>query len=196
MYKHYGKECLDFLIGMFAFAIYDKENSDLFLVRDQFGIKPVFYTQIGGAFAFSSELKTLVNIPGFNKTINHKAMVSSINYRWVTGNESMFNDCYKLPPAHYISYKKQSGFRLVKYWELDDQVKLPADEKMLADDIAKTVEMSVNRHMVADVPVSSFFKWRPGFFPDLCYSKKNKQQFINFYYWYFRQRSESRKHAR
>ena len=156
MYKHYGKECLDFLIGMFAFAIYDKENSDLFLVRDQFGIKPVFYTQIGGAFAFSSELKTLVNIPGFNKTINHKAMVSSINYRWVTGNESMFNDCYKLPPAHYISYKKQSGFRLVKYWELDDQVKLPADEKMLADDIAKTVEMSVNRHMVADVPVSSF----------------------------------------
>ncbi len=156
MYKQYGKDCLDYFIGMFAFAIYDKDSSELFLVRDHFGIKPIFYTSIDGTFAFSSELKTLLNLSGFNKSINHKAMVSCINYRWVSGNETMFNDCFKLPPASYISYKKHSEIKLVKYWDLEDKSKLSSNENIIADDIAKTVEMSVNRHMVADVPVSSF----------------------------------------
>ncbi len=156
MYKNYGEECLDSLIGMFAFAIYNIKTGELFLVRDHFGIKPIFYTQIDGAFAFSSELKTLVNIPGFNKTINHKALVSSINYRWVSGNESMFNDCYKLPPAHYISYKKQAGIKLVKYWELDDKIKFSSNENEIVPEIQETIQKSVERHMVADVAVSSF----------------------------------------
>ena len=156
MYKNYGPSCLDHFIGMFAFAVYDKDSSDLFLVRDHFGIKPVFYTQINEGFAFSSELKTLVNIPGFNKNINHKAMVSSLNYRWVSGNESMFTDTYKLPPAHYIIYKKEKGYELVKYWDLKENINSTSTEDNLVDDIAKTVEASVYRHMVADVPVSSF----------------------------------------
>jgi asparagine synthase (glutamine-hydrolysing) len=156
MYRHYGKQCLDFLIGMFAFAIYNTETNELFLARDHFGIKPVFYTQINGAFAFSSELKTLVNIPGFNKTINHKALVSSINYRWVSGNESMFNDCFKLPPAHYILYDKRSGIKLVKYWELDEKVSPNSKENEMVGKIEETIKKSVERHMVADVPVSSF----------------------------------------
>lgn len=156
MFNHYGNKCLDFLIGMFSFAIYNKETSDIFLARDHFGIKPLFYTQINEALAFSSELKTLIDIPGFNKSINHKALVSSINYRWVSGNETMFNDCYKLPPAHYIYYNKQSGIKLVKYWELNDKATLSSEENIVAQEISKAMEDSVNRHMVADVPVSSF----------------------------------------
>jgi len=156
MYKYYGNHCLEFLIGMFAFAIYNTETGEIFLARDHFGIKPVFYTQIKGAFAFSSELKTLVNIPGFDKTVNHKALVSSINYRWVSGNESMFNNCFKLPPAHYILYNKQSGIKLVKYWELDDTTSTHGSENEIVKKIEETIEKSVERHMVADVPVSSF----------------------------------------
>lgn len=156
LYKHYGSKCLDFLIGMFAFAIYNKKTSEIFLARDQFGIKPLFYTKINGGLAFSSELKTLINIPGFDKSINHKALVSSINYRWVSGNESMFNNCYKLPPAHYICYGRQSGIKLVKYWELNDTTKFLDDENRIATEIAEIMEMSVKRHMVADVPISSF----------------------------------------
>ncbi len=156
MYKEYGTDSLDFLIGMFAFAIYNKDSGELFLVRDHFGIKPVFYTEINGAFAFSSELKTLVNLPGFNKSINHKAVVSSLNYRWVSGNDTMFKDCYKLPPAHYIRLKKGGHAVVTKYWDLVENVKQSSDEAKLADEISNSVEMSVGRHMVADVPVSSF----------------------------------------
>ena len=157
MYKNYGTQCLEFFIGMFAFAIYNKKNSELFMARDHFGIKPFFYTQIDGAFAFSSELKTLVRIPGFNKNINPKALVSSLNYLWVSGNETMFKDCYKLPAAHHLTYTRDKEIKLVKYWELQDGLvnNLISDEKTVSDDIAKTIESSVQRHLVADVPVSS-----------------------------------------
>ena len=121
------RTCLDFFIGMFAFAIYNKNNSDLFMARDHFGIKPLFYTQIDGAFAFSSELKTLVRIPGFNKKINPKALVSSINYLWVSGNETMFKDCYKLPAAHYLTYTRKTGIKIVRYWELQDNIEQKFD---------------------------------------------------------------------
>ncbi len=156
MYKHFGIQCLDFFIGMFAFAIYNKQNSKLFIARDHFGIKPLFYTQIDGAFAFSSELKTLVRIPEFNKTINPKSLVSSLNYLWVSGNETMFNDCHKLPPAHYLTYNKDEGIKLNRYWELDDKLKSIDNEQNTVDELSNTIEKSVMRHMVADVPVSSF----------------------------------------
>jgi asparagine synthase (glutamine-hydrolysing) len=158
MYIHFGLQCLDFFIGMFAFAIYNKIDSELFIARDHFGIKPLFYTKPNGTFAFSSELKTLVKISGFNKSINSKSLVSCLNYLWVSGTETMFNNCFKLAPAHYLLYTVKDGIKLVKYWDIDDGLnnKLQYKEKTIAENVAKTIEMSVNRHMVADVPVSSF----------------------------------------
>ena len=86
----YGKESLNMLRGMFAFAIYDEVRKSLLLARDHFGIKPLFYTNIDNGIAFSSELKTLCKIPGFNKTLNEKSILSAINYLWLPGNESIF----------------------------------------------------------------------------------------------------------
>lgn len=157
MFNHYGINALNQLVGMFAFAIYDKNKRSLFLARDHFGIKPLFYTVINGAFAFSSELKTLVRIPGFNKTINPKSLVSSLNYLWISGNGTMFNGCHKLPPAHYLTYNKEEGIKIARYWELNEQLKGTAvSEKDIINEVANDVEASVKRHMVADVPVSSF----------------------------------------
>jgi asparagine synthase (glutamine-hydrolysing) len=156
MYKHYSEQCLNSLIGMFAFAVYNKASTALFLARDHFGIKPLFYTKINEAFAFSSELKTLVNIPNFNKAINAKALVSSLNYLWVSGNETMFQGCFKLPPAHYLQYCTQHGVRLVKYWQLNDGAPIESNEKIVEKELADALESSIERHMVADVPVSSF----------------------------------------
>ena len=156
MFNHYGIDALNQILGMFAFAIYDKKNRSLFLARDHFGIKPLFYTLINGALAFSSELKTLVGVPGFDKTINPKSLVSCLNYLWVSGNETMFNGCHKLPPAHYLAYTKEEGIKITRYWELDDQLKAADNEKDIINDVANAVEASVKRHMVSDVPVSSF----------------------------------------
>ena len=157
MFKHFGKTSLDFFIGMFAFAIYNIEEKSLFIARDHFGIKPIFYTVINNSFAFSSELKTLVKVPGFDKAINSKSLVSCLNYSWVSGNETMFNNCYKLPPAHYLTYTIKYGLKIFKYWELDDTPpSIIKSEKEIIKEVLNTVESSVIRHMVADVPVSSF----------------------------------------
>ena len=158
MFKHYGKECLNYFLGMFAFGIYNKNNKQLFIARDHFGIKPLFYTLINSAFAFSSELKTLVCVPGFNKSINPKSLVSCLNYLWVSGNETMFNQCFKLPPAHYMIFTKNVGIKLVKYWELEvnPNRNLSSEIKSVATDLSNVMVSSVKRHMVADVPVSSF----------------------------------------
>jgi asparagine synthase (glutamine-hydrolysing) len=156
MFHHYGTSCLDKLIGMFAFAIYNVTNQSLFIARDHFGIKPLFYTEINGAFAFSSELKTLCKVPGFDKTINPISLVSCLNYLWVSGNGTMFNGCYKLPPAHFLTFSQKEGIKIKKYWELDDKQKITHNENHIIDDLSGKVKSSVMRHMVADVPVSSF----------------------------------------
>lgn len=158
MFKHYDASCLSYFIGMFAFAIYNKKNGELFIARDHFGIKPVFYTMICNSFGFSSELKTLINVPGFNKKINPKALVSSLNYRWVSGNDTMFENCYKLPPAHYLTFSADNGLKLTKYWDLEDIIEGEgvSDEVNQTNAILKVLDESVKRHLVADVPVSSF----------------------------------------
>lgn len=154
-YIHYREKCLGYFIGMFAFAIYNTDTNELFIARDQLGIKPVFFTKIGNRFAFASELKCLVNIPGFDKSINYRSLISSLNYLWVSGNESMFNNCFKLPPAHYIAIDAELNIREAKYWKIPEKIS-PAAKKTKPDELQQVIRDSVKRHMVADVPVSSF----------------------------------------
>ena len=157
LYKEYGKTALDELIGMFAFAIYNKNTNSLFIARDHFGIKPLYYTVVNGGFGFSSELKALIDIPGFDKTIDEVALAGCLNYNWVPGNRSMFRGCHKLPPAHFLMLEPGKEPVLERYWKLDINAttgKIP--ETDLVNIVAGELEASVTRHMVADVPVGSF----------------------------------------
>lgn len=158
LYRLKQERCLDDLIGMFAFAVYEMATGKLFIARDHFGIKPLFYTHIGNCFAFASELKTLVSIPGFDRTINRNALVGAINYLWVPGNETMFVNCFKLPPAQYLNIDTRTANISINkkpYWQLDATVQY-TDEESALNALTSTIEKSMERHMVADVPVSSF----------------------------------------
>ncbi|MBK8501581.1 MAG: asparagine synthase (glutamine-hydrolyzing) [Saprospiraceae bacterium] len=157
MYNHYGHECLQYFIGMFAFAIYSRRSQTIFAARDHFGIKPFFYSKTPDTFAFSSELKTLYKLPGFDKSIDKKALVSSLAYQWVSGNNSMFTGCKKLPPAHFLIYTPEQKLTIKKYWHLDPSKTLAKKSfREVADLIAQSMRESVRRHLIADVPVSSF----------------------------------------
>ena len=155
MYRRFQEKCLDYFIGMFAFAIYDKQNNELFAARDHFGIKPFFYTSTNKGFAFASELKTLIEVPGFNKKINKKTLFSSLNYLWPAGNETMFEGTYKLPPAHFLRLDSEMKFSLSKYWEVSGETVL-LQENVWVKKLSETMEQTIARHMTADVPVSSF----------------------------------------
>jgi asparagine synthase (glutamine-hydrolysing) len=157
-YRLKKEDCLADLIGMFSFAIYDQNAKTLFLARDHFGIKPLFYSFIGNKLAFASELKALVKIPGFIKKINPVALVGAMNYLWVPGNETMFEGCFKLPPAHYMELDTAGSSlqpRIKEYWRPLTRV-THSDEKKTIAALTECLEASVKRHMIADVPVSSF----------------------------------------
>ncbi|WP_299121217.1 asparagine synthase (glutamine-hydrolyzing) [uncultured Winogradskyella sp.] len=150
------EKCLDKFEGMFSFAIYNKATKESFIARDHFGIKPLFYTLINENICFSSELKTLTKVEGFSKTINKRVLISALNYLWVPGNESIFKGTYKLPPAHYMTISSDKKVKINKYWELSGEVNNTITEKEAAVKLENVLEKSVQRHMISDVPVSSF----------------------------------------
>ena len=154
-YRLYGNDCVDLFTGMFAFAIYNKDDSSIFLARDHYGIKPLFYSAANDRFAFASELKTLASGKDFDKRINYSALVASLNYLWIPGNDTMFLDAGKLPPGHYMTVDRLLNIKITRY--LQDSIEdLVEDEEEAIAMLTGVFTDSIERHMVADVPVSSF----------------------------------------
>jgi len=118
LYEEHGVECLKYIKGMFSFALWDKNEKKLLIVRDRFGSKPLYYYEKNGIFAFSSELKGLFKLPFINKELDIQAVNLYFSLEYVPSPYSIFKNVYKLKPAHYISYKNDS-IEINKYWNLD-----------------------------------------------------------------------------
>lgn len=99
LYKHMGSEMLNQLNGMFAFVIYDQQEGLLFGARDRFGIKPLHYYEGDGHFCFSSELKTLINLPGFSREINTSSLSHYLGLRYIPGRDTIFAGANRIPPC-------------------------------------------------------------------------------------------------
>lgn len=159
LFRVYRENSFAKLLGMFAFSIYDIARQELYLVRDYFGIKPLYYTRIAESrLAFSSELKALVKIPGFKKDLDIKSLVSSVNYLWVYGDDSIFKQVKKVPPAHFMRVslaKDRLNFETKQYWQLNPEP-LEQPEKKLIERLDQIMRSSVQRHLVSDVPVGIF----------------------------------------
>ena len=155
LYRIHGVNCLHLLRGMYAFAIVDIQKKSLFLARDPFGIKPLFYTSQGKKFAFASELKTLIFSPDFNKKINTYALAGSMNYLWVPGNDCIFSGCNKLPAGSFLNADYNGNIEIQQYYQPDTHTE-DFDEEELIDLLDHQISDSVNKHMVSDVPVSAF----------------------------------------
>jgi asparagine synthase (glutamine-hydrolysing) len=155
LYRIKGADCLDDLEGMFAFSIFELQTKELFLARDPFGIKPLFYYSEANKFAFASELKTLVKAPGIERNLNYESLTASLNYLWVPGNETMFKGIRKLASGTYAIVKPNGRLETKQYYTPSTLIKLSNEnEAVEAIDIA--LQNSVKRHLEADVPVSAF----------------------------------------
>ena len=156
-FRCWGTQCFSHFIGMFSFAIYDERKKYLLLARDHFGIKPLYYVHVGNQFAFSSELKTLLKIPGISTTINHFSLLASLNYLWTPGAESIIQGIEKIPPGHYLEFSTQGTLapRIRQYWKIEVTVSNKTEEE-ITEDLRDVLNDSIKRHMVADVPISSF----------------------------------------
>lgn len=155
LYEEYGTDFVQHLSGMFALAVWDSTRKRLLLARDRLGIKPLYITTSSTYLAFSSELKSLLEIPGFDRKVEPAALQEYLALGYVPAPMSMLKGIEKLPPATVLIVD-QKGPRKRQYWHLPDAptVHKPVDE--WASEIADTLESAVVSQMVSDVPLGAF----------------------------------------
>lgn len=159
-YDCYGPECLQHFDGMFAFAIWDEEQQELFAARDRFGEKPFFFYFDNDQFLFASEMKALW-AAGVPKVVNEKMLFNylALGYTQNPANpeETFFNDIYKLPARHFLKYKLHSK-ELTRelYWDVDiDKTREGATEDEVIKEFRSLFTLSVSRRMRSDVPLGT-----------------------------------------
>jgi asparagine synthase (glutamine-hydrolysing) len=157
-YVKWGVEILKKLNGIFAFAIFDKLNSKLFIARDQFGIKPLYYYNQDGIFAFSSELKALTQIDGFDKSLRIESLFFYLQTLYAPGNMTPFSSVNKLLPGHYLMVDTLIGtIEDNTYYKL---IFSESDQNKSEEDWIKELDLILNkaveRQLMSDVPVGFF----------------------------------------
>ena len=118
LYEEIGGRCPEKLRGPFAFALWDSEEGVLYLARDRFGIKPLYYTRAAdGAFVFASEAKALLKYPAVTAAVNEAALPHYLTFQYFPGTESAFKGIYRLPPAHHLT-RRGGVNKIRRYWEI------------------------------------------------------------------------------
>ena len=154
-YEQYGTKLLGKLRGMFSFVIWDKDSQELFGARDYFGIKPMYYAQMGDSFMFGSEIKSFLEHPDFKKELNESALENYLTFQYSPTKDTFFKNVFKLMPAHYFKYK-DGQLTIKRYWDINFEADEKPDLKQWVNDISTTFKGSVQAHKIADVEVGSF----------------------------------------
>lgn len=153
-YEEWHTDLPKHLRGMFAFAIHDKKRNEIFLARDNFGIKPLYYAKMNDSFMFASEIKSFLDVPDFKKEFNEEILETYLEFSFVPTNETFFKGVYRLDAGCSLLYKDED-IKINKYFKLDFK-----EDKMSFSDAVKNIsdvmEDSVKRHLIADVEVGSF----------------------------------------
>ncbi|MBN9294238.1 MAG: asparagine synthase (glutamine-hydrolyzing) [Flavobacteriia bacterium] len=155
-YHKWGIDVINHLKGMFAFALLDEERQLLYLVRDRFGIKPLYYTLQDSKLLFASELKAVHAAEIIPKEIDFSAFADYFVYRYIPSPKTIWKNIQKLPPAHYakIDLTNMSS-ELTEYWKLfTDNKRIPEQE--IIHNVGNSLKKSVQQHIYADVPVGAF----------------------------------------
>lgn len=153
-YETWGKDLPKHLRGMFAFAIYNKKDKSLFLARDNFGIKPLYYTNMNNSFMFASEIKAFLDVPTFEKEFNESILETYLEFSFVPTTETFFKNVYRLDAGCSLFYKN-GKIKIDKYFKLDFKEEKKDYEKTV-EEIGNVMEDSVKKHLLSDVEVGSF----------------------------------------
>jgi asparagine synthase (glutamine-hydrolysing) len=150
-------------VGMFAFALWDRAEKRLFLVRDRLGIKPVYYGRAGADFVFGSELKAVCEFPDFRGTVNRDALTLYMRYGYVPAPHCIYEGLYKLPPGSILSIgATDEEPQLRAFWSAPEiaerGVQSPANgsDAEIVEELHQNLQSAVGLRMIADVPLGAF----------------------------------------
>lgn len=155
-YEEWGYDFVKKLRGMFSFCIYDKNKNELFIARDQFGIKPLYYYKNDEVFLFASEIKSFLAHPKFNKELNKEMLGAYLTFSFTPGERTFFKNVYKLPAGHFMKIDATTmEYKIEEYFKLEFSNTDKSFEEVV-EDISKVMKDSVNHHLISDVEVGSF----------------------------------------
>ena len=150
------------LNGMFAFAVWDRQERKLSLVRDRLGIKPLYWGAFDKLFLFGSELKAIKKHPGWLRQVDRTALAVYMQHRYIPSPRSIYKGIHKLEPGHILTLRLGREPENRVYWSISDTIKQghstllqPPDHEAI-DMLDSLLEDAVKRRMVADVPVGAF----------------------------------------
>lgn len=157
-YRQWGAAAVERFNGMFALALWDSKEQTLFLARDRFGKKPLYYVRTHEGLCFASEVKALLEHPRVSAAVDAARIPAFLAYRYVPGEETLFRDVECVPPASHVTVNTSDGIGPpVRYW--DYRFKVPERRPPVAEAIERLAELvrdSIRLRMIADVPVGAF----------------------------------------
>jgi asparagine synthase (glutamine-hydrolysing) len=154
LYEDLGTACVTRLAGMFALAIWDATNRELFLARDRFGKKPLYYAMPGRTLVFGSEPKAVLTWPSLPWEMDPTAVAHYLTLQHVPEPATGFRDIWSLPPAHTVLWRDGKA-TLTRYWELEYLPKLAGSTDALAEELRHRLTEAVRARLVADVPLGA-----------------------------------------
>lgn len=149
-------------IGMFAFAVWDKNTQTLILARDRVGIKPLYYGFMNGVWLFGSELKSLMQHPAFTKQVSNSAVKGFLTFGYVPESECIFDEVAKVTPGTIVTLKADGTKQAQTYWNLTEVISQARTQKIIKtesqwiDEVHNLLKDAVKRRMQADVPLGAF----------------------------------------
>jgi asparagine synthase (glutamine-hydrolysing) len=155
LFEDEGERMLRRLRGMFAFAIWDRRRRRLFLARDHFGQKPLFYTERGGRLTFASEIKALLASDPSLGALSPFALDQYLTLRFVQAPDTFFQNVRALPPAHFLVWENGVA-RVERYWDLSYGPKWTYSEAETLERVDELLAETVALHLTSDVPVGAF----------------------------------------
>ncbi len=156
LYDEYGADCVQYLRGMFAFAIWDFRDQSLFLARDRVGKKPILYShQANGDLIFGSEFTALLAHPSISREVDFEAIDSYLSYLCVPAPQTAFKQIRKLEPAHWLRWKN-GKIEMRRYWQPDFSKKIKISEAEAIEETTRIVREATKLRLISEVPLGAF----------------------------------------
>lgn len=158
-YQEWGIEAVSRFNGMFALAIWDRNEQELLLVRDRYGIKPLYYAHVGQTLLFASEIKSILQHPSYRTEMDKEGLLEYMTFQNFFTSKTLFKDVHLLPAGSYMRIPLGTN-RLpapVRYWDFHfKQAARVQDERELMEELQRLFKQAVNRQLVSDVDLGSY----------------------------------------
>jgi len=157
LYAEYGSDFVNLLNGMFAFIIYDKNQNKIFVARDHFGIKPLYWYHDDQLIAFGSEIKALLAHPDIRAEADSNNLYEYLTFQFIMGEETMFKNIYKILPGHFMTIDlKNWDIKHKKYWEPNFKIDQFHTEEYFIAELKAILEETISQQLRSDVPLGTY----------------------------------------